>query len=416
MSALSLFRQEAIDHRRQRLYGEVVITQPVRYALLTAVLSIVTGIGLAYLIHGTYARTETVPGYLAPVGGLAQIHAMRGGTVERVLVAEGDVVVKDQPLITLTLEDTGAGGKMGERLRAETLTRLAELERQRRATEDRYTQESLRLADRLLGARNELAHLRARLAGERELAALTQGEADRLEAITRAGHAPRTELSRRKQQALSQAGVVRELERQVGTLEAQIRDLTHTESTLPLDRDERLSQLRGGEADLRKVLAELDLAQGYVLTAPVSGRVAALSATNGQAASPNAPLAALVPDGSGMEVHLLVPSRAAGLINAGQEVRLRIDAFPFQRFGVVPGTVAQISRTSYRPGELLAPIAFAEAVYRVTVVPAMLSVSAYGEARTLQAGMTLSADIVIDRRRFIDVLLDPLRAIRGDAA
>ncbi len=411
-----LFRPEAIEHRRQRLYGEVVISQPVRHAVLTVALAVVTAAGLGYLTFGTYARTETVPGYLAPVGGLAQVHATRGGTVERVLVAEGDRVAADQPLLSLTLEGTGVGGKVGERLRAETLTRLDELHRQIRATSDRYAQEALRLTDRARGAEAELAHLRQRLAGERELAELTQGEADRLEEITRAGHAPRTELSRRKQQALSQAGIVRELERQVSARESDIRDLTHAAQTLPLERDERLSQLRAGEAELRKTLAELELAQGYVLVAPVAGRVAALQATVGQAASPVAPLAALVPDGAGMEVHLLIPSRAAGLIAVGQDVRLRVDAFPFQRFGIVAGTVTQISRAAYRPGDLLTPVPFSEAVYRVTVMPERVSVSAYGEVRDLQAGMTLSADVVVDRRRFIDVLLDPLRAVRGPAA
>lgn len=109
----------------------------------------------------------------------------------------------------------------------------------------------------------------------------------------------------------------------------------------------------------------------------------------------------------------MVPSRAAGLIALGQEVRLRVDAFPFQRYGIVAGTVTQISRAAYRPGDLLTPIPFNEAVYRVTVLPERLAVSAYGEERVLQAGMTLSADIVTDHRRFIDVLLDPLRAVRG---
>ncbi|MFV3075245.1 HlyD family efflux transporter periplasmic adaptor subunit [Niveispirillum fermenti] len=167
---------------------------------------------------------------------------------------------------------------------------------------------------------------------------------------------------------------------------------------------------------MRRTLAELELAQGYVLVAPVAGRVAALQAETGQAAAPEVPLVAIVPEDAGMEVQLLLPSRASGLVEVGQAVRLRIDAFPFQRFGSVNGTVAQVGRATYRPGDLLTPIVFAEAVYRVTVMPERLSVSAYGEERRLQAGMTLSADIVVDRRRFIDVLLDPLRAIRGPAA
>ncbi|TWB40398.1 hypothetical protein FBZ90_1091 [Nitrospirillum pindoramense] len=96
-------------------------------------------------------------------------------------------------------------------------------------------------------------------------------------------------------------------------------------------------------------------------------------------------------------------------------MRLRIDAFPYQRFGTVQGRVTQISRATYRNGELLAPITLKEPVYRVTVSLERTSINAYGEKRSLASGMTLTGDVVTDRLHFIDWVLDPLRAIRARA-
>ena len=407
---LPLFRKEALEARRQRLWGEVIITQPVGYALLTAVLTGVTVAGLTFLALATFDRSETVPGYIAPSGGLSQVYATRGGTVTRVLVAQGDRVAKDQPLVEISLATAGLDGPLGDRLREETLRRMAEMEGQIAATDTRFDQEERRMADRAAAIRAELPVLEARLATERELLALAQEEVARLEGLLATGYAPRTEMTRRRSQALSQEGTVAELGRQLGARRADLREAEHAAGLLPLERAERLSQLRSARSQLAQSLAEMEVGQAYVLTAPVDGRVAALQADPGQAAAPNTPIVALVAEGADLEAHLLLPTRAAGLVEPGQDVRIRVDAFPFQRFGMVEGTVATVSRAAFRPGDLLAPIPFQEPVYRVVALPARTRVSAFGEERDLAPGMTLSADITVDRRTFLDTLLDPLRA------
>ncbi|MBZ5821264.1 HlyD family secretion protein, partial [Rhizobium sp. VS19-DR183] len=182
-------------------------------------------------------------------------------------------------------------------------------------------------------------------------------------------------------------------------------------ASLPADRDDKLAQLQGLRSELEQSLAQLQVNRAYVVVAPVAGRVAALQAQPGQTAIAQSPLAALVPGGSNLEANLLVPPRAAGLIQPGQEVRLKVDAFPYQRFGMLLGHVVQVSRATYREGELLAPIALTAPVYRVTVSLERTSIAAYGEERPLTPGMTLIGDIVTDRRHFTDWILDPLMAI-----
>ncbi|EJK88241.1 HlyD family secretion protein [Rhizobium rhizogenes] len=406
----TLFRTQAIEHRR-RLRGEVMIAQPVSHGVMTAILGVFVVVGATYLMTGTYARKETVQGYIAPTGGLAQLYATKGGIVTRVLVHEGDVVTQGQPMVELSLETTGADGQVGEKLRSETQARIQSIDIQITAAKARFDEEGRRLSARVEGLGGELASQEQRLESERRLQALQTDDAGRYAQLQIKGSGTRFELSRRQQQILAQESVIHELERQKEQRQGDLNDARSQLAGLPAERDDKLAQLQGLRSELEQSLAQLQVNRAYVMVAPVAGRVAALQAQPGQTAVAQSPLAALVPAGSNLEANLLVPPRAAGLIQPGQEVRLRVDAFPYQRFGVVSGHVVQVSRATYREGELLAPIAFKDPVYRVTVSLERTSIAAYGEERPLTPGMTLIGDVITDRRHFTDWVLDPLKAI-----
>ncbi|MGV1901724.1 HlyD family secretion protein [Agrobacterium sp. 22-3674b3] len=406
----ALFRTQAIEHRR-RLRGEVMIAQPVSHGVMTAILGVFVVVGATYLMTGTYARKETVQGYIAPTGGLAQLYATKGGIVTRVLVHEGDVVTQGQPMVELSLETTGADGQIGEKLRSETQARIQSIDTQMTATKARFDEEGRRLSARVEGLGGELASQEQRLESERRLQALQTDDAGRYAQLQIKGSGTRFELSRRQQQILAQESVIHELERQKEQRQGDLNDARSHLAGLAAERDDKLAQLQGLRSELEQSLAQLQVNRAYVMVAPVAGRVAALQAQPGQTAVAQSPLAALVPAGSNLEANLLVPPRAAGLIQPGQEVRLRVDAFPYQRFGVVSGHVVQVSRATYREGELLAPIAFKDPVYRVTVSLERTSIAAYGEERPLTPGMTLIGDVITDRRHFTDWVLDPLKAI-----
>jgi len=109
-----------------------------------------------------------------------------------------------------------------------------------------------------------------------------------------------------------------------------------------------------------------------------------------------------------------VPSRAIGFVTQGQTVRIRFDAFPYQRFGIYEGQVAVISKHVLLPQEL--PIPFAdlkEPVYRITVNLKKQYVMAYGKQFPLQAGMSLDADIILEKQTLFRWILDPLISLKG---
>ena len=149
----------------------------------------------------------------------------------------------------------------------------------------------------------------------------------------------------------------------------------------------------------------------HPVEAPIAGRVTAIQTGIGRTVGGAVPLMAIVPIGSPLRAELYAPSRAIGFIRKGQEVRLLYDAFPYQRFGSFVGKVDTVSRIVIGPGELDAPLKIEEPVYRVTATLKDQQLQAFGEVVPFQPGMTLTANIVLDRRSFWDWLMTPFNAV-----
>jgi membrane fusion protein len=158
----------------------------------------------------------------------------------------------------------------------------------------------------------------------------------------------------------------------------------------------------------------VDAEQRYsqFIVAPIGGRVAALPVSTGQTIAANATIAVIIPKGGQLEAELLAPSRSIGFIKPGQEVQLSLQAFPFQRFGTVPGKIRTVSTTVLAPNEVVIQgLSIQEPVYRIRITMSRDTIHAYGEAIPMQPGMLVSAEIVFDRRSLLQWLFDPIYAV-----
>ncbi|MEL6487678.1 MAG: secretion protein HlyD [Pseudomonadota bacterium] len=119
----------------------------------------------------------------------------------------------------------------------------------------------------------------------------------------------------------------------------------------------------------------------------------------------------IIPENAELTAELYAPTRAVGFVEPGKETRLLYDAFPYQKFGSFGGQVKSIARIAVDPRETDIPFPFEEPVYRVKVALDRQSVEAFGERAPLQAGMTLQANIVLERQSFLAWILQPLNAV-----
>jgi membrane fusion protein len=106
-------------------------------------------------------------------------------------------------------------------------------------------------------------------------------------------------------------------------------------------------------------------------------------------------------------------------VRAGQQVLLRYRAYPYQKFGHYRGVIKSVSRSAIEPAELPSMYAAgtsgsaAEPLYRITVALARQDVTAYGRPVPLQPGMQLDADVLLERRRLIEWVFDPIFTLTG---
>lgn len=405
----NLFRSRAVRHRTRREFGDVFIVRPVSLKLLTAlILAIVAGTAI-FLASADYARRERVQGFLRPSGGVVTLVAPEASTVDRLPVGEGSAVAVGASLIRLTpMVSTTLGGGLETLLIDEIGRQNTIIERRMEASETRAKLERRRLSKRIALLADARHTLEIRLQSQRERTKLLHEAVDDSRTLYEKGLLARTLMRRALSDLLlskqEEERFLAELVRNRGEREEAEVALQEVDPDL---REER-SRLETERSILVQREAEITKRRSVELEASIDGRVTSLQVSEGQTVAAGTMLMSVLPFDAPLEARLMLPSRAIGLIRQGQRVKLFYRAFPHQRFGAFDGKIREVSRTIVAPKDLPAPFEVAEPVYLATVTIEAQTVTAFGTAVPLQAGMLLDADVILEERPLLDWLIDPV--------
>ena len=404
-----LFRKEVIQARATRLHGDVSVAVPLSWQLIGYFLLAILLIAGVFLVLAPYSRVEQVPGAIVLDKGIASIMPSRPGVVTAIPVRDGQQVRFGDLLAQVRSEDNVAAGEVG------SSRELAALETQERrlSTQSALTMEaaaagrSSNLAE-IAGLRRELGEIDAQIVVQHRLVDVADNEYRTIQGVAARGFISRHALEAEEAILLTRRQDLARLEQ---TRVSKQADLLRAERAIA--QSEASARAQAAEIDSNRVAltqqrVQAEVSQGYRLTSPLDGRVTALTARPGQATTAQQPLMLIVPANAQPRVELYVPTRAAGFLAVGQEVRLSVDAFPFQQYGTIRARIAEIA-TAASPRTLAdgttAP------VYLVTADLDAPFVLAFGRRQPLLPGMTLSARIVTERRRLFEWLFDPLFAV-----
>ncbi len=417
MSA-NLFRAEVRAHAESSWLGRIVLIRPVSFALLCAVAGVFTAALLAFGLLGEYTRKARLTGVLEPDAGVIKILAQQSGFVESVLVREGERVAAETPL--MTLGDGRAGGSredVGSAVGSRLAQRQDALLRQRAYTAQAMRAEQAGFEGRKAGLARELVQLDAEIEAQEQRATIARRAVERARSLEGIGFLSGAALDRERDAQLDQLARLEALQRSRTSLGREL-------DALAFDRDGARSRAAAQLAAIDMQRAALDqegLERGLQyhasIVAPGAGTVATVLVERGQMVMPGTPLATIIPAHSTLQAQLFAPSRSIGFVQPGQEVLLRYLAYPHQKFGSHRARVLAVSRDPLLPGELgfTPPDGSREPLYRIKAALASQSISAYGRREPLQPGMRVEADILLDRRRLIEWIFEPLLSLAGRA-
>jgi HlyD family secretion protein len=168
-----------------------------------------------------------------------------------------------------------------------------------------------------------------------------------------------------------------------------------------------LSQLQAkiAESHIQLASANARLEQKY-LYAPVDGVISSLNVRNiGEVLQAGQTVAEIAPKNAPLILLANLPTREAGFVKAGMSVQIKLDAYPYQNYGLVTGKVIEISADAKSDQQ-------SGAFYQVRVSLDRDYVNSNSGKVTFKSGQTANAEIVIRHRRIIDVLLDPIQKMQ----
>lgn len=181
-----------------------------------------------------------------------------------------------------------------------------------------------------------------------------------------------------------------------------------------IEREENQVELKIRSARLSAEAAErirfenIDEDNFLRVLAPASGIVTDVTYTQvGDKVQANTPLGSIAPEDATPVLKVDILERDRGFLREGQAVRMKFSAFPYQRYGFIEGTLDYISPTAQGGAQGQGP------VYKGHVSLATTHFTVDKTDYPLRFGMAATAEIVVRKRRLIDMAIDPLRKLEG---
>ena len=296
---------------------------------------------------------------------------------------------------------------------------------------------------------NQVAQLAERIATKEKLTASIESRA-KVIALAKERVDMRTQLN--DSGSLSRALVIEVLsqyESQITTQIAEKGQLVETQAainTVASKIEELISQFvsdqsgKLAEAERKADRIAQDLVKATAknerttIKSPITGTIQQLAvSTVGQVVSSAQSLMTVVPTGGPIEIEAMIQNQDIGFVEPGQEAVIKIEAFPFTRYGSISGKVARVSRDAVEERDALAmadPMQSARPggasggasskgpslVFPATVRLEKSTINVDGKEIALSPGMSVTVEILTGQRRAIDYVLAPLREIAANSA
>ena len=415
MPPRQLFRQEAIDAQREKFLGEATIARPVPAWVFTALAAGIAILLISVALWGQYTRRERVEGYIALDTGAARVSSPDAGRITELLIKEGDEVKAGDEMARISYDRSTASGASSSQTSAQEMgARREMLEKEQSQLRELGTQQVEQVRRRVKDLDNELKQIDQEMKLQEVRIKSAREQLDRYKGLAGEKQFVSEALVKQKQDEVTDQEIrLQTLRRQRAQVERDLAGAKLEEPTIALRSRTQVEQLSRQISELREGLAQVEARRETVIRAPMAGVVTNIAVNRGQSIPADSPLAMVLPKGSGLHVELLVPTRAIGFVKPGQEVVLRYDAFPYERFGQYRGVVSDISRNVWSPGERIGPLSAREPVYRVDVKLDKQTVGALDQEFALRPGMLVNADLLLEKRTLLEWIFEPVLQLKG---
>lgn len=401
----NLFRKNALLALRAKRHGRPIAFVPRPWLWLGLLCAGLLAAACAFAWQVEYARKETARGWLVSEQGIVRVTHAGAARVTRVLRRAGERVRRGDVIAYVSSEQVLADGSASIGTILEVLREeLAEVGRRRALAREQFELAVTSVTEQVQDIDGELTALDAQVRAQR--ARVQRGEAKlaRLTAMMEKGAVAKADQLEQRDELGSMQQALARLAQEKTRVTRERAGLVAQEAQLATELELRLSDLSSQANALRERIARNENARLQAIESPLDGTVATQALVAGNTIVPQQSLATIIPAGSPLMADVYIPSRAIGFIAAGQEVRLRYDAFPHDQFGTANGRVDSVADFVLLPADVPPTFGLREASYKVRIRLESQAVTDRHGRYKLKPGMLLAAEIVLESRSLAEWL------------
>lgn len=416
----NLFRKEVLDAKQAKWTGNIILSRPLSFTFLTICALCIALVIIAFAIWGSYTKRSTVQGQLIPQLGLIQVYTTQSGTVIKKNVYEGQTVKKGDILFIISIENYGEHGSISAALTKQTQLKEQSIRNEITRIHFIHQDEKRTINNQISMLNGTLVKIENLIANQQERVNLAKKNQQRYGNILHENAISHEEFEAKKIDYLDQLAQYESLQREKVSLEKQLTEQQISLSGLENRQNNEVEQLERLLSTNTQELIEMQSRQHIAIQANSSGIIGTINAEIGQFVDLSKPLLTVLPQDTPLIAQLYVPSRAIGFVKEGDQVLLRYQAYPYQKFGHAKAKVLSVAKTAIASQDLktigiISPQEQLnnEPVYLVRAKLDKQMVKAYGKDMPLQVGMTLEGDIMHENRKLYEWVLEPLFSITG---
>lgn len=385
----------------------------------------VSSFGIVWSLFARIDETVTSTGKLEPQGSTVDVKAPLGGVIKEVLVRDGEMVQKGQVLVEMdttaararllalkkvreaTLVDLKISrSQLGEEIDLEGLNRNQVMKMY--ALRDEYISRINASKELLSQSRNQLAAKMETLTAMKKSLEIRERILAKIKPLASVGGISQSQYLKELNEVEILRGEVKSLYHQIDMAQAQVREsrqkLVNTQELTRIDFTTKVEEAEKQLAQLDNQINEARVTLRYQeLRSPKTGLVFDLQATSsGYVANNERPVLKIVPTDN-LIAKIFIANSDIGFIKNGQSVRVRVDAYPYNEFGDISGTIKSIGSDVLEPDEKANYYRFP-----VTVKLSNQFIARKGRNLPLTAGMSVNANIRIRERPVIAIFTEKI--------
>lgn len=396
------------------LEGELSLLQPPSFKYFTFLILIIVALTFVFLALGNYARKVQVTGVLQPKSGILKLQSTQSGIISELLVQEGQSVRKGQPLLRVKAEKQGLSGF---ELNSSIIKQLLE---KKNTTLQQVSSLKILHDLQLTSVENEIKNFRMQaqqLNLQKQIyqrrIELNEGVLKKLTTLRSTGYISALEIKKQQDSLLYLQQQTSQSSLSLLKLNSKIKKSINNKTLLPIKYQQKVDQLSVQLSQINLQISSVEQKRLTEIRAPSSGVISSLLAKQGKMVSINQNLLSLLPQQAKMQAIMYIPPSAFGFIEKGQKLRIRYQAFPYEKFGIYHGEIIETGANVIWPNETVIPNLISQPSYRIVVQLSSQAISAFGKQIPLKSGMKLEADVIIDKRTLLRWLFEPFYSIRA---